>query len=478
MGYEDDRLAEVADERAKLGANLFAGRRVEGPERLVHQDERRICGERPSDANTLALAAGELGGIARREAVRIEPDQPQHLANAIGDALGGPAEKRRHEGDVSRHVEVRKEAPLLDDVASATAKLDRIPRRRRFAGDAHLAAAREEEGVDEPQGGGLARSAAPEQDHDLAGFDREIEIFDAGRQPPLDERDALEFHLHAAHCGAILTHVFLRRKQLSPLCHLPRVVGIRSLAAMGSRGAARWRESDRPAPDDRFSIERVFDSQRDSTLAEDVRRGLGGRRKSVPPKHFYDEEGSRLFDRICELPEYYLTRSEEQLLERSAREILDVARPTDLIELGSGAARKTRLLFDAAESLGIAPRYHPLDVCEPMLRASGEELLQRYPWLEVHALVADYERHLDVLPDGDRRLVAFLGSTIGNFAPPRALAFLRGIAARLRAGDHLLLGADLVKPVAVLERAYDDAAGVTAEFNRNVLTGHQSRARR
>jgi L-histidine Nalpha-methyltransferase len=238
---------------------------------------------------------------------------------------------------------------------------------------------------------------------------------------------------------------------------------------MGSRAAVRRRESDRPAPDNRFSIERVFDPLRDSTLAEDVRRGLGRRRKSIPPKHFYDEEGSRLFDRICELPEYYLTRSEEQLLERSAQEILDVARPTDLIELGSGAARKTRLLFDAAESLGLAPRYHPFDVCEPMLRASTEALLELYPWLEVHALVADYERHLHLLPDGDRRLVAFLGSTIGNFLPSRALAFLRGIAAHLRAGDHLLLGADLVKPVAVLERAYDDAAGVTAEFNRNVL---------
>ena len=224
---------------------------------------------------------------------------------------------------------------------------------------------------------------------------------------------------------------------------------------MGSRAAVRRRESDRPAPDNRFSIERVFDPLRDSTLAEDVRRGLGRRRKSIPPKHFYDEEGSRLFDRICELPEYYLTRSEEQLLERSAQEILDVARPTDLIELGSGAARKTRLLFDAAESLGLAPRYHPFDVCEPMLRASTEALLELYPWLEVRALVADYERHLHLLP--------------GNFAPARAVAFLRGIGARLRAGDHLLLGADLVKPVEVLERAYDDSAGVTAEFNRNVL---------
>jgi L-histidine N-alpha-methyltransferase len=238
---------------------------------------------------------------------------------------------------------------------------------------------------------------------------------------------------------------------------------------MGSRAAVRRRESDRFAPRDRFSIECLLDSRRNSTLAEDVRRGLRGRRKSIPPKHFYDEEGSRLFDRICELPEYYLTRSEEALLERSAREILEVSRPTDLIELGSGTARKTRLLFDAAEALDLALRYHPVDVCEPMLRASGEELLERYPWLEIRAVVADYERHLDRLPVGRRRLVAFLGSTIGNFAPSRALDFLRAIAGQLSTGDHLLLGADLVKPVEELERAYDDPAGVTAEFNRNVL---------
>lgn len=219
----------------------------------------------------------------------------------------------------------------------------------------------------------------------------------------------------------------------------------------------------------RLFIERLFDPRLDSTLADDARRGLAARRKSIPPKYFYDEEGSRLFARISELPEYYLTRSEERLLERSARAILEIARPTDLIELGSGAAKKTRLLLDAAESLALAPRYHPFDVCEPMLVASAAELLERYPWLEVHAVLGDYERHLDRLPEGERRLVAFLGSTIGNFTPRHAVRFVRAIAESLRPGEHLLLGADLVKPVGELERAYDDAAGVTAEFNRNVL---------
>jgi len=239
-------------------------------------------------------------------------------------------------------------------------------------------------------------------------------------------------------------------------------------ACVTSRALARQREIP-PAEPPRFTIERLFDPDRESTLADDVRRGLAARRKRIPPKHFYDETGSRLFDRICELPEYYLTRSEERLLGRSAEEILEAASPTDVIELGSGASRKTKMLIDAAEALGLAPRYHPLDVCEPMLRASAEALLARYPWLEVHALVADYERHLGALPEGPQRLVVFLGSTIGNFSSRRAAAFVGTVAACLRPGEFFLLGADLVKPADLLEAAYDDRAGVTAEFNRNVL---------
>jgi L-histidine N-alpha-methyltransferase len=219
----------------------------------------------------------------------------------------------------------------------------------------------------------------------------------------------------------------------------------------------------------RFSIRRELDPASGSTLAADVRRGLAARRKSIPPKHFYDDAGSRLFERICDLPEYYLTRTEERLLTESAREILSIADPADLIELGSGAAGKIRILLDEAEALGLALRYRPMDVCEPMLATASAELLERYAWLEVHALVADYERHLDRLPPGERRLVAFLGSTIGNLPPKQALAFVATIGAQLRPGEHLLIGADLVKPVEILEAAYDDAAGVTAEFNRNVL---------
>jgi L-histidine Nalpha-methyltransferase len=236
-----------------------------------------------------------------------------------------------------------------------------------------------------------------------------------------------------------------------------------------NRAAATRREVFGPGPRRRFSIERAFDPGQESTLAEDVRRGLSRRRKSIPPKHFYDDEGSRLFEQICELPEYYLTRTEEQLLEQSAREVLEISQPSDLIEIGSGAPAKVRWLLDAAEDLALRFRYRPVDVCEAVLETSGKTLLSRYPWLEVHALLADYERHLDRLPDGERRLVAFLGSTIGNLAPRQAAAFVATVGAQLRSGEHFLLGADLVKPVEVLEAAYDDAAGVTAAFNRNVL---------
>ncbi len=232
----------------------------------------------------------------------------------------------------------------------------------------------------------------------------------------------------------------------------------------------RVSRSTRPRPlTSRFSIERIGDVAAESTLAEDVRRGLGAARKWLPPKHFYDERGSDLFDVICELPEYYLTRAEQRLLESSARDVIAFARPTDLVELGSGAAKKTRTLFDAAAALGSTLRYHPFDVCEPMLRAAADRLLAEYPWLEVHALAADYERHLDHLPRGGRRLIAFLGSTIGNFTPWRATRFLRHVALVLKRREFFLLGADLVKPVDELVAAYDDRAGVTAEFNRNVL---------
>jgi L-histidine N-alpha-methyltransferase len=234
-----------------------------------------------------------------------------------------------------------------------------------------------------------------------------------------------------------------------------------------ARNVARRREP--VVEPERFSLERVLDPASASSLADDVRRGLALRQKAIPPKYFYDDYGSRLFEQICELPEYYPTRTEEQLLESSAHEILQVAHASDVIELGSGAATKMRWFLDAAEDLGETFRYRPVDVCEPMLESSGRMLVARYPWLEVRAQLADYERHLDRLPTGDRRLVMFLGSTIGNLPPRAATSFVSAIGRQLREGEHFLLGADLVKPVKVLEAAYNDSAGITAEFNRNVL---------
>ena len=229
------------------------------------------------------------------------------------------------------------------------------------------------------------------------------------------------------------------------------------------------RLADEP-PAGRFSIERLFDPDSSPTLADDVRQGLQQPQKSIPSKYFYDERGSQLFDAICDLPEYYPTRAEQALLDEVAVGVMRQASPTDLIELGSGAARKTRALLDAACQIGLTSLcYHPVDVCEPMLETSGQDLVGDYPWLEVRALVADYERHLDSLPGGERRLVAFLGSTIGNFPPAAARSFLEGIARQLRPGEGFLLGVDLVKPVERLEAAYNDSDGITADFNLNML---------
>jgi L-histidine N-alpha-methyltransferase len=223
------------------------------------------------------------------------------------------------------------------------------------------------------------------------------------------------------------------------------------------------------AADPLLRVERRLGEDHSVQLALEVRRGLTREPKRLPPKYFYDDRGSRLFEAICELPEYYLTRTEHALLADIAGAVVTLTRPTQLVELGSGASRKTRLLLDALVRVQPAPTYVPIDVSESALRRSAPALRAAYPSLRVHAIAADYERGLPRLAAAERRLVVFLGSTIGNFVPPDDVAFLRGLARAMEAGDHLLLGVDLVKPVERLHAAYNDAAGVTADFNRNVL---------
>jgi len=203
-------------------------------------------------------------------------------------------------------------------------------------------------------------------------------------------------------------------------------------------------------------------------LERDVRDGLGGDPKSIPPVYFYDEVGSRLFEAITELPEYYPTRAERALLERHAGDIAELAGADTLVELGAGSCSKTRLLLDAMGTVGLE-RYVPFDVSDEFLRASAGELLDSYDDLEIHAVVGDFHRHLHEIPAEGRRLVAFLGGTIGNLTPEQRRRFYFDLNCAMSAEDHLLIGTDLVKDEHRLVAAYDDAAGVTADFNRNVL---------
>jgi L-histidine N-alpha-methyltransferase len=204
-------------------------------------------------------------------------------------------------------------------------------------------------------------------------------------------------------------------------------------------------------------------------LVEDVREGLSSPFKEIPPKYFYDERGSELFERITELPEYYPTRTERAILHERAGEIVAVGEPTTLIELGSGAASKTRELLDAIDATGRLETYIPVDISEEITRRVAEELVSEYDGLHVHGIVCDYETHLERVPREEGALIAFLGGTIGNFRPGPRRSFLARIATLMYPEDRFLLGTDLVKDVAVLEAAYNDSAGVTAEFNKNVL---------
>jgi dimethylhistidine N-methyltransferase len=205
------------------------------------------------------------------------------------------------------------------------------------------------------------------------------------------------------------------------------------------------------------------------SLRADVLAGLGGSPRTLPPKWFYDKRGSDLFEQITRLPEYYPTRAEQEILERRAPEIAELTRAATLVELGSGSSRKTRLLLDALTAGGTLQRYAPLDVSSAALAEAGRAVCRDYPRLRVAATVADFEQDLALADEPGPRLLAFLGSTVGNLDTAQRLAFYRTLSLTLSSDDVLLLGADLVKDPEVLVRAYDDSAGVTAEFNKNVL---------
>ncbi len=237
--------------------------------------------------------------------------------------------------------------------------------------------------------------------------------------------------------------------------------------------AAAGREPGEGAPTERIRIDVRLPADGDpaADLARDVRAGLTATPKQLAPKYFYDELGSELFEEITELPEYYPTRTERAILAGQASAIVAAADPQCLIELGSGSAAKTRVLLDAMQRAGSLHTYVPVDISEEITRATAAELIGEYPGLRVHGVICDFDSHLERLPAwGRRRMFAFLGGTVGNFDQPGRIAFLSRIASLLGPMDTLLLGTDLVKGRDRLEAAYNDAAGVTARFNKNVLT--------
>ncbi len=204
-------------------------------------------------------------------------------------------------------------------------------------------------------------------------------------------------------------------------------------------------------------------------MERDIRKGLNSDPKSIPPVYFYDDRGSRLFDEITRLPEYYPTRSERSILDVHAMDIAERSRADTLVELGAGTCEKSRILLDAMRSAGNLHRFVPLDVSDTTLWEAAGALSTEYPGVAVSAVVGDFHRHLDQLPTSGRRLFAFLGGTIGNLDPAQRRQFYMQLGKVMALDDRLLLGTDLVKDRSRLVNAYDDPTGVTAEFNRNVL---------
>src|SRR6476660_9437424 len=249
----------------------------------------------------------------------------------------------------------------------------------------------------------------------------------------------------------------------------PRLAGDPRPPSRRGRGIARRLDpSERIAMTFSLSNYLAADSAEEA-LRRDVLDGLTQTPKSLPPKWFYDSVGSDLFDQITRLPEYYPTRTEAQILRARSAEIAAASGADTLVELGSGTSEKTRMLLDALRDSGALRRFIPFDVDASVLKAAGSAIEKEYPGIEIDAVCGDFEEHLGKIPRVGRRLFGFLGSTIGNLTPTPRADFLAALSETLQAGDSLLLGTDLVKDTDRLVRAYDDSAGVTAQFNRNVL---------
>lgn len=230
--------------------------------------------------------------------------------------------------------------------------------------------------------------------------------------------------------------------------------------------AAKYSTETRLQIEDLLSL-----SQNKQNDGSDVVSGLTQTPKSLPPRYFYDDRGSQLFEQICELPEYYLTRTETAILQEYASEIASITGAGEIVELGSGSSTKTRILLDAYNNLGHPLRYLPIDVSAGILESSARQLLLDYPSLSVRGLVSTYEQALEQLPPTQlkSRMICFIGSTLGNLTPGECASFFTHIANALQPGEYFLLGIDLQKPKHLLEAAYNDSQGITAEFNLNML---------
>lgn len=221
---------------------------------------------------------------------------------------------------------------------------------------------------------------------------------------------------------------------------------------------------------DRITMDVHLTTQKPEGLYEEIRAGLQESPRRLPTKYLYDDYGSKLFEQICELPEYYQTRTEHGILSDYAEAIVDRTEADELVELGSGASTKTRVLLDAMARANRLRYYVPFDVSEGIVRRVAHELVSEYPSLHVHGVIGDFLSHMEHIPDGGKRLVAFLGGTIGNLEPAVARQFLISVSKEMSPGDYLLLGVQFVTSVERLEAAYNDSAGVSAQFNKNILS--------
>ncbi len=463
MGHKNHSLVQFVLQQTKLALDIPPRNWIQSAKRLVQENQRGIGRQGPSHADPLSLSPREFVRKPIDKAPGVEADELKQFPNAPLDAFAFPTFEAWDHGNILFDSQMGKEADFLYHITDPPAQLNGIPFESRSTLDPHFTRRRIQQSVDQFDRRCLPGTAATQEHYSFASLDFQVEI----REQRLPVRQPVT---HAIEYNGFAWHLVFLLCSMPKPGHSSEISSIVSVS-MKQQTAARIiaAEKRRLWHSVEPSIWGLTNPDGKEDPVRSIMRTLWDQPRWLEAYHLYDERGAELFEQICDLPEYYLTRTENSILEQQARKIVAAAPVTCIMELGAGSAKKTTHLLRAQCEERGSGIFAPIDVSLPGLLASRDFVRHEFPAIEFHGLCARYEDGFSAIDASLPKLVVFLGSTIGNFTPPAFTRFFALLTASMGPNDYLLVGADRIKDVAVLESAYDDSRGLTAEFILNAF---------